>query len=419
MATSIIKLHTLSGASDDGPPCFILQIDHFHCLLDCGWVESAHGPYPTELKKWIKHLDAVFISHATPRHCGFLPLLVAKYGLRCPIYSTIPTARLGQLFLYDLYQSIFASQDYDVFSLDDVDDTFDRITTLKYQQPLNLTGRGHGITVTPLQSGHVLGGTIWRFLKDDTDIVYAVDFNHKRERHLNGAAFDACMRPYLLIMDASNALYTPSQRAKDKDDFLKSTIAQTLKNGGNVLIPVDTAGRCLEIAHFLETCWHSQDAGLMPYGLAMLSNVSFNVVDFSKTMIEWMSDKMMKTFEDQRVNPFAFRHMQLCHTLDQLDLVPEPKVVLASLDHLQFGFARQLFAEWCTSEKNTVILTSRSRNPLMQQLVDLAESEKNTSINIPFVIRQRVLVPAEEYSRSATVPFLEPDVSIKLITLTR
>lgn len=64
----------------------------------------------------------------------------------------------------------------------------------------------------------------------------------------------------------------------------------------------------------------------MAYGLAMLNYVALNVVDFAKSMVEWMSEKVMRSFEDQRSNPFHFRHMQLCHTLEQLDAVSEPKV---------------------------------------------------------------------------------------------
>lgn len=46
-----------------------------------------------------------------------------------------------------------------------------------------LIGKGHGIQITPLPAGHMLGGTIWKIIKDgDEEIVYAVDYNHKKER---------------------------------------------------------------------------------------------------------------------------------------------------------------------------------------------------------------------------------------------
>lgn len=45
-----------------------------------------------------------------------------------------------------------------------------------------LTGKGHGLSITPLPAGHMIGGTIWKIVKDgEEEIVYAVDFNHKRE----------------------------------------------------------------------------------------------------------------------------------------------------------------------------------------------------------------------------------------------
>ena len=39
-----------------------------------------------------------------------------------------------------------------------------------------------------------------------------------------------------------------------------------------------------------------------------------------------MSDKIMRAFEDNRNNPFQFKHVKLCHNLAELARVPEPKV---------------------------------------------------------------------------------------------
>lgn len=49
----------------------------------------------------------------------------------------------------------------------------------------------NGLQITPLPAGHMIGGAIWRITKmGDEEIVYAVDFNHKKERHLNGCTFE-------------------------------------------------------------------------------------------------------------------------------------------------------------------------------------------------------------------------------------
>lgn len=49
--TSIIKLHAISGAMDESPPCYILQVDELRILLDCGWDENFNDEFMRELKR--------------------------------------------------------------------------------------------------------------------------------------------------------------------------------------------------------------------------------------------------------------------------------------------------------------------------------------------------------------------------------
>ena len=51
----------------------------------------------------------------------------------------------------------------------------------------------------------------------------------------------------------------------------------------------------------------SKDSGLLAYSLALLNNVAFNVVEFAKSQIDWMSEKLMNMFREKRSNPFQFR----------------------------------------------------------------------------------------------------------------
>lgn len=92
---------------------------------------------------------------------------------------------------------------------------------------------------------------------------------------------------------------------------------------------------------------------------ALLSNVGYNVIEFAKSQIEWMSDKLMKSFEGARNNPFQFRHLTLCHTLAEFQKVPSPKVVLCSTIDMESGFSRDLFVQWASNPNNSIILTAR------------------------------------------------------------
>ena len=327
--------------------------------------------------RYVHTVDAVLLSYPDPNHLGALPYLVGKLGMNCPIYSTIPTYKMGQMFMYDQFMSHYNQYDFDLFSLDDVDAAFERITQLKYNQSVSLKGKGFGITITPLPAGRMIGGTIWKIVKvGEEDIVYATDFNHKKERHLNGCELEKLQRPSLLICDSYNAKYQQARR-RARDEKLMTNILQTLRSNGNVLIAVDTAGRVLELAHMLDQLWKNKDSGLVAYSLALLSNVSYNVIEFAKSQIEWMSDKLMKSFEGARNNPFQFRHLRLCHSMNELAKVPSPKVVLASCPDLESGFSRELFIQWAHNPTNSIILTTRTApGTLARDLIDNGGNRK-------------------------------------------
>ncbi|XP_052594778.1 cleavage and polyadenylation specificity factor subunit 2 isoform X2 [Peromyscus californicus insignis] len=283
--TSIIKLTTLSGVQEESALCYLLQVDEFRFLLDCGWDEHFSMDIIDSLRKHVHQIDAVLLSHPDPLHLGALPFAVGKLGLNCAIYATIPVYKMGQMFMYDLYQSRHNTEDFTLFTLDDVDAAFDKIQQLKFSQIVNLKGKGHGLSITPLPAGHMIGGTIWKIVKDgEEEIVYAVDFNHKREIHLNGCSLEMLSRPSLLITDSFNATYVQPRR-KQRDEQLLTNVLETLRGDGNVLIAVDTAGRVLELAQLLDQIWRTKDAGLGVYSLALLNNVSYNVVEFSKSQL--------------------------------------------------------------------------------------------------------------------------------------
>jgi cleavage and polyadenylation specificity factor subunit 2 len=342
-------------------------------------------------------VDAVLLSYPDPNHIGALPYLVGKLNLGCQIYSTIPTFKMGQMFMYDLFMSHYNQYDFDLFSLDDVDAAFDRITQLKYNQTVNL--KGFGVSITPLPGGRLLGGTIWKIVKvGEEDIVYATDFNHKKERHLNGCELERLQRPSLLICDSYNAKYQQARR-RARDEKLMTNILQTLRNNGNVLIAVDSAGRVLELAHMLDQLWRNKDSGLMAYSLAFMSNVSYNVLEFAKSQIEWMSDKLMKSFEGARNNPFTFKHLRSIHTMSELNKIPGPKVVLASCPDLESGFSRELFLQWAHNPNNSIILTTRTSHGTLAR--DLIDNGGNRRIELD--VKRRIElegVELEEFMRS-------------------
>lgn len=131
---------------------------------------------------------------------------------------------------------------------------------------------------------------------------------------------------------------------------------------------------------------------MLAYSLALLNNVAFNVVEFAKSQIEWMSEKLMKMMGEKKANPFQFKHLKLCHSMAEVNKVPAPKVVLASMPDMECGFARDLFLQWCSNPKNSVILTSRSSPGTLGRDLIVNGGDRT----IPIEVRRRIKLTGQE-----------------------
>lgn len=378
MGTSV-QLTPLSGVFSESPLCYLLDVDGFRFLLDCGWDDHFDVDVLQPLANVASTVDAVLLSHPDTLHLGALPYAVKKLGLTATIYCTLPVNKMGQMYMYDHYLSRRAVSNFDLFNLDDVDAAFQNSIPMTYSQHLPLAGKGEGIVITPYAAGHLLGGTIWKITKDTEDIIYAVDFNHRKERHLNGTVLESFVRPAVLITDAYNALNNHPWRRQRDQEFVDA-IMKVLRADGNVLLPVETAGRVLELVLYLEQYWLLQR---FTYPIAFLTNVSISTIEFGKSLLEWMSDSIAKSFEHNRDNAFQLKSFHLFSTRKELDALPGgPKVVFASMASLEAGFARELFVEWANEAKNLVLFTERGQFGTLARMLQSEPAPKVVKVTM-------------------------------------
>ncbi|RWR72197.1 cleavage and polyadenylation specificity factor subunit 2 [Cinnamomum micranthum f. kanehirae] len=388
MGTSV-QVTPLCGVYNENPLSYLLSIDGFNFLVDCGWNDLFDTQLLQPLSRVSSKIDAVLLSHSDTLHLGALPYAMKHLGLSAPVYSTEPVYRLGLLSMYDHYLSRKQVSDFDLFTLDDIDAAFQNVTRLTYSQNYHISGKGEGIVIAPHVAGHLLGGTVWKITKDGEDVIYAVDFNHRKERHLNGTILESFVRPAVLITDAYNALNNqPSRRQRDQE-FLDAII-KALRADGNVLLPVDTAGRVLELVLILEQYWTQHH---LTYPIFFLTNVATSTIDYIKSFLEWMSDTIAKSFEHTRDNAFLLKHVRLLINKSELDTIPEgPKVVLASMASLEVGFSHDIFVEWATESKNLVLFTERGQFATLARMLQVDPPPKAVKVTM----RKRVPLVGEE-----------------------
>ncbi|KAL6765646.1 beta-lactamase-like protein [Haematococcus lacustris] len=404
MSGCSIKYTPLGGLQPDDLVAGLLEFDGCKILLDCGWDESFSLEAVQHLRDIAPQVDAVLLSHQDLQHVGALPYLIAHCGLSAPILGTLPVQRMGSLALQELVSAKKASSDFSLFEVGDVVDAFssNRWTLLRYYQQYLLPGAGpdQAIQVTPYNSGRLVGGAVWRLVSQSgEEVVYAVDWCHRRERHLAACSLADLFtqRPALLIADAMDGL-APSVDSSRRDvEFLDCVLATLRGADGSVLLPTDCAGRALELALLLDEFWAREKYDRV-YPLVWVSETCRAVADAAQSQLEWMADSVGKAFEMHRNNPFNFRCLKLLPSPSHLaQLQSGPKVVLASFPSLELGAARELLLQWLGGPSNTVCFVQRPPGgTLGDQLLRHSPRPGQPPLRLSLLTSRRIPLEGEE-----------------------
>ncbi|KAJ2358600.1 hypothetical protein GGF43_000701 [Coemansia sp. RSA 2618] len=375
--TSTLQFTAISGAHSEDAVCYLLEIDEARILLDCGSYEGYSGEGLARLQRIAPRVDAVLLSHPDMAHVGAYPLAYSQYGLTCPAYATQATHMMGALCMQDVTKTLVAREEFTLFSEKDVEAAFENVTPLQYSQPKALAGRHAHIVITAHAAGHTIGGTIWTISNGAENVLYALDYNHTKEEHLRpcslmegaeGLLSRRLMKPTLLIADALNATHNLPTRKKRVECFLDS-VGAVVKSGGNVLIPVDSAARVLEIAYVLNEWWRHERGLRDTHALCLLGGSARKVRSFAQSLVGWMASDIESKMSTRDTKPFDLRHVAIVQNMDELEHKTRgntrtrgrrrPAVVLAPLEGMSMGFSQELFLRWAGDENNAIVLPQR------------------------------------------------------------
>ncbi|KAF8917844.1 beta-lactamase-like protein [Mucidula mucida] len=436
----MITFTPLSGAARSTrttPLAYVLQVDDVRILLDCGspdWAPEGQDledqpweQYCRALREYAPTIDLVLLSHGDLCHSGLYPYAYSRWGLKAPAYTTLPVQAVARIAAMEDVDGRRDEEDIGdegkVVSEDgedqaiqvdeaaeaaaaaddtapkrryittarEVHDAFDSVNTLRYSQPTHLQGKCQGLTITPYNAGHTLGGTIWKIRSPSSGtIIYAVNMNHMRERHLDGTVlmrsaggiFEPLARPDLLITDADRASVIMSRR-KDRDAALIDAVTATLSSRFSLLLPCDSSTRVLELLVLLDQHWNYSR---LRYPICFLSRSASEMLTFVRSMMEWLGGTVSKEDvgeegtggrhdnkrkragdddgDDDALGAFAlrFKHLEFFpnpQSLIQKYSSKDPKLILAVPASLSHGPSRHLFCDFAAVPDNVVLLTGR------------------------------------------------------------
>lgn len=401
------------------------QRENDSATLDLNQLKAA--PLDTLLRQLAPTIDLVLLSHSSLDHLGLYAYAHAKLGLRCQVYATMPVQSMGKLTVLEAIQTWRSEVDIEkeaksmessrrcLATIDEVEDAFEEIKTVRYMQPTHLEGKCASLTLTAYNAGHSLGGAIWKIRSPTSGtVVVALDWNHNRERHLDGTILlsssaagpgapgvgsgsDAVRRPDLLITEIERGLVVNTRR-KDRDAALIDLVHKTIQAGNSVLFPIDASARLLELMVLLDQHWaYAYPHARFP--LCLISRTGKEVMERSRTYMEWMTrewaTKASETIEadkDKQLasktqtrggrgnrpaaasSPLEFKYVKVFASLQAMDeAIPQdqPKVVLAVPPSMTHGPSRRLLSRFAQNPNDVVVLISRGEpGSLCRQLWD-------------------------------------------------
>ncbi|KAN0064763.1 hypothetical protein ACQY0O_001820 [Thecaphora frezii] len=393
----------------------------------------ASGPLDRILATLAPTIDLVLLSHSSLAHLGLYAYAYAHLGLRCLAYATMPVQSMGKLTVLEAIETWRSEVDIDreatllaaaaglgdrrcIPTADQVEEAFDHVKTVRYLQPTHLEGKCTGLTLTAYNAGHALGGAIWK-LRSPTSgtVLIALDWNHNRERHLDGTALlassgaaarsvaggaassggisDAVRRPDLLITEIQRGVVV-NVRRKDRDAALLDLVHRTIQGGHSVLFPVDASARLLELLVLLDQHWaYAYPHARFP--LCFVSRTGKEVLERSRTYMEWMTREWATktgeavadeagganandggrgkpTSQNHRKgkglksqvpsSPLDFKFLKVFGSIAAMDEAVPPdqaKVVLAVPPSMTHGPSRRLFARFAERPNDLVVLLQR------------------------------------------------------------
>ncbi len=322
-----VKLSFLGAAKNVTGSCYLLETENRKILVDCGlyqerqFKERNWAPFPVAAHT----IDTVLLTHAHLDHCGLLPKLV-KEGFQGKIYGTPATAEIAKVVMADAARIQTEDANYKkkrhqregrksphpiepIYTIEDADACAQLLCHVDYNQPRNI---GDNIEVAFSDAGHIFGSSSIRVTVGDNDrrksILFSGDVGRCDKPIINDpeifdyADYVVCESTY------GNRIHEPTADIKNR---LCKIVNDTVKAGGNLIIPSFAIERAQEVLYYLNELL-MEDA--IPNLVTFLdSPMAINVTNIFRQHPEMLDEEMLQRFYNNE-SPFSFSGLTMSTT---------------------------------------------------------------------------------------------------------
>jgi len=260
-----MKIQFIGGVRSVTGSSYLITTDTAKVLVDCGMFQGMNDGEKRNLRPFPfkpSEIDAVLLTHSHIDHSGLIPKLV-KDSFRGKIFTTRASADLCGILLLDSAHIHERDAEWEtrkrmrkgrkavapLYNIADAAESLSHIEGIDYDVILKVAPN---IEVRFKDAGHILGSAIlelWVMEKGrKVKIVFSGDLGQKGAPIIKDPTYISDADYILLESTYGNRQH---KGMKETINEFAGAIAETLRKGGNVIIPSFAVGRTQDILYIL------------------------------------------------------------------------------------------------------------------------------------------------------------------------
>ena len=288
-----VKINFLGAAGVVTGSKFLLETSEQNILIDCGMFQGLKTLRElnwSDLPVDVKSIDVVLLTHGHLDHVGYLPRLL-KQGFKGKIIGTAPTLAIAEIILKDsakIHEEEAEKANKEkytkhqpalpFYTVEEADKTIKLFHAEKADKWIRLTEH---IKFRFQYNGHIIGATFIELDVNDKRFVFSGDIGRQDDYLLNNPKTPE-WADYIFIESTYGNKLHPEE---DVETILADIIKETIRKGGNLIIPSFAVERLQTLMYILWQLYKQRRIPNIP--IFIDSPMGNNVLDVFKHFPDW------------------------------------------------------------------------------------------------------------------------------------